>query len=189
MFLSQTPETASVAVTWDSWLGRIWTNSAFWMFLASMFINHCSSFVFLVKVSMNEFLRLIFVFLLFWLHLHLKWSCLSFPDQRLCFTCVWCEFTGRGDYCPQSSTTHRFFFFFSFFVFAPTRKEGNRAEKLFSYCAEMDWQNFRYTANFLPDVFFFFIYLSGIYNIFRNHVLPALIWNMITTESLVCILH
>lgn len=101
-------------------------------------------------------------FLFFWLHLHLKWTCVSFPDQRLCFVCVMMYvYSGTAEVIiVLKFYTHRFLFSLSFF-FAPTCREGNVEQKrLFSYCAETDGQKFRYTADFLPPSCF--IHSSGI---------------------------
>lgn len=146
-------------------IGRIWTNSAFWMFLSSMFIITVHRRY--PGQSTNEWvLQIDFFSSLFWLRLHLKWSCLSFPDQRLYFVCVWYKFTvGQQRWLLSSRFCNPQIVFFSlfFFVFELTRREGNIEQKV-SYCAEAEWQKFIYMANFLPDIFLF-IHFSSVCNI------------------------
>lgn len=163
------------------WLGRIWFEQ---IQRFECFSPPCSSSLFvivsLIKVSMDEFLRLFWVFfffsfLFFWLHLHLKWTRLSFPDQRLCFVSVWCEFyseTAEVIIVPEVLQPIELFFFF-----APTCREGDIEQKT-CFPPVPRWtdgsSDDNSAADFLPGVFF--IHLSKWYlSDFRNHVLPALI--------------
>lgn len=122
--------------------------------------------VFLVKVPMNEFLRLIFFSSLFWLRLHLKWSCMSIPDQRLYCVCVWYKFTvGQQRWLLSSRFRNPQIVFFLFFLFCFwTHSQGgkHRAEGFLLCWGRL--RQFKYMANFLTDVFLFF-YFSGICNI------------------------
>lgn len=151
--------------------------------LLSLFIN-----VFLVKVSMNESLKLNFYCCSGCI---LKWTCLPFPDQRLCFVCVimW-VYSGTAEVILSVLEVLQptdFFLLLPFFL----QRGKYRAKKLFSYCAETDWKKFRYTANFLPDVFVF-IHVSTIYNISGIMFFQPLFKKVITPDSLpglVSVLH